>query len=229
MRCGVLEAVGWLGVLACQAPGAQQARFFPGSRRLPASRSVFLLWRGDLSLYGGFPAHRAVNAPCCENSPRRRRSALRAARTLRGNAGQHSVLRELSPVATENARGHAADDGERSAIMLRRGNTRRSPARRSRAAGTGPGPLRKNRTEPRGGRALAGQADTRRAPREATCLIPSHAAVSRTAAMLRDHVRDRDHGRSPRSGQRRCSVIMPANVITDDSSCQERLPGDPGS
>ncbi len=33
---------------------------------------------------------------------------------------------------------------------------------------------------------------------------------------FRDHDRDRDHGRSPRSGQRRCSVITPTPLITED-------------
>ncbi len=47
-------------------------------------------------------------------------------------------------------------------------------------------------------------------------LITSRAAASGTRAGFRDHVRDRDHGRSPRSGQRRCSVITPASMITED-------------
>ncbi len=97
-----------------------------------------------------------------------------------------------------------------------------------------PGPARSARTAPShlapnlaGAGPWRARSNTRRAPREAACLIMSHAAVSRTAAMLGDHARDRDHGRSPRSGQRRCSVVMPANMITDDRPCRERLPGDP--
>ncbi len=195
--------------LGKSSSGGSADETLPGFPETSPSRSLLgpgtetcRLWRGELSLRGALSAYRTVNTPCREKSPRQRRTTLR----------DHAPARERSAITPQN------------------GNTRRSPARRSRTAGTEPGPLRKNRTEsPRRGRALAGQVETRRVPREATCLIMSHATVSRTAATLRDHVRDRDHGRSPRSGQRRCSVIMPANMITDDRPCQERLPDDPGS
>ncbi len=59
-------------------------------------------------------------------------------------------------------------------------------------------------------------------------MIRSRAAVAGTRAGLRDHVRDRDHGRSPRSGHRRCSVIMPANMITEHRTCRPRTSSSPG-
>ncbi len=121
-----------------------------------------------------------------------------------------------------------SNDGERSAIMPRRGNSprlrRRTGTRRDHRRGDPvppePSPARSARTAPespcRGrvcrGRALAGQAGTEQGCPEPTCLIMSHATVSRTAAMLRDHVR----GQRPLElKQRRCSVIMFAGVTED--------------
>ncbi len=80
------------------------------ARRVVAARSLSRLWRGELSLRGALSAHRTANTPCCEKSPRQRR------RTLRD---------------------HGATDGERSAIMLRRGNAPRSRGRTRLTAITG--------------------------------------------------------------------------------------------
>ncbi len=50
-------------------------------------------------------------------------------------------------------------------------------------------------------------------------LITSRAAAPGTRTGLRDHAQNHDHGRSPRSGRPRCSVIMPGNMITEDRPC----------
>ncbi len=58
-------------------------------------------------------------------------------------------------------------------------------------------------------------------------LITSRAAAPATRAGFRDHDRDHDHGRSPRSGQMRCSVIMPGTMITEDRTCRPRTHSTP--
>ncbi len=55
--------------------GDSSARLFPRlpalARRLPGSGTeTSRLWHGELSLRGALSAHRAVNAPCCDKSPR---------------------------------------------------------------------------------------------------------------------------------------------------------------
>ncbi len=97
------------------------------------------------------------------------------------------------PQTTENAprscsgagtlRDHAENDGERSAIIGEAAHT----------AGTEPGSLRKNCTVALCGTG-ASLAGPRRVPGGATCLIMSHATVSLTWAILRDHGLDHDHG-----------------------------------
>ncbi len=59
-------------------------------------------------------------------------------------------------------------------------------------------------------------------------LITNRAAAPGTRAGFRDHAPDHDHGRSPRSGQRRLSVIMPGSLITEYRTCRPRTDGSPG-
>ncbi len=53
-------------------------------------------------------------------------------------------------------------------------------------------------------------------------LTASRTAAAETRAGFRDHDRDRDHGRSPRAGHQRCSVIMPGILITEHRTCRLR-------
>ncbi len=125
----------------------------------------------------------------------------------------HAAEREPSAIMPQNGslprscrrtgafRDHAAER-EPSAIMPQNGSSPRSPARRSRTAGTEPGSLRKNpRRVTLQGAGPCGPGRNGAGTREATCLIMSHARVCRTPAKFRDHDRDRDRGRSPRSGR----------------------------
>ncbi len=171
----------------------------------------------------------AESCRCAERCPHIERSTLRAARSLLGNDGERSAV---MPQTTDNAprscsgagtlRDHGAErkltaiTGE--AIPCRRNRARLAPREPHRVTLQGPG--------------LGGPGREGAGAREATCLIMSHTTVSRTAAMLRDHARDRDHGRSPRSGHQRCSVITPWSLITETSSraraSRARPPGPPG-
>ncbi len=60
-------------------------------------------------------------------------------------------------------------------------------------------------------------------------LITSHAAAARTGAGFRDHARGRDHGRSPRSGQARYSVITPGTLITEHRTRRPGTDSSPGT
>ncbi len=78
-------------------PPGHSSRFAENSRFAETSR----LWRGALSLCGVLSAHRTVNTPCSENSPRQRRRTLR----------DHAAGRELTAIIGEATRTARTEPG----------------------------------------------------------------------------------------------------------------------
>ncbi len=187
LSVGVLEAVGWLGILESRAPVAQRRDSsrvpedfplrgaFPAlARRLPGPGAESCrcgepsrLWHGAFPALarrvvaaGSLPGSGTESCRCAERCPHIERSTLRAARTLRGN------------------------DGQRSPIMLRRGNSPRSCRRTGTRREHRPGnPDRRNPAwlPPQGPHriTLQGRALRARSARGRTGRVPGRSWVTR--------------------------------------------------
>ncbi len=213
---------------------AQQTRLFPGSRRLPASRSVFRLWRGELSLRGAFSGFGAESCCCAERFPALARRVVVARSVFRLWRGELSLRGAFSGFGAEScccaercphigrqtlraARSLRDNDGKRSAIMPQTtenapgscsgaGTLRDHAAEREHAAITGAAiPYRRNRARP-----------APPEPHRITLQGPGLGGPGRNEAGAREATCLIMSHAAASPGQRRCSVIMSETVITDD-------------